>query len=90
MSSFLFDVLETDHAPHTLEDKTERYMSGIPGLASWPDFVSILERWVRHREVLHAVSFDNINKIYGLNIPKLNLPVQRGKHLNEYCLDAYS
>jgi dihydroorotase len=36
------DWIESDHAPHTLEDKRERHASGIPVLPFWPRLVEIL------------------------------------------------
>ena len=37
------DFIETDHAPHTLEEKTSgKYMSGFPGLPYYPHFIKFL------------------------------------------------
>ena len=36
------DWIETDHAPHTLRDKTESFASGIPGLPFYPRFIKLI------------------------------------------------
>jgi dihydroorotase len=36
------DWVESDHAPHTLADKRERFASGLPVLPFWPRFVAVL------------------------------------------------
>lgn len=36
------DWVESDHAPHTLADKRERFASGLPVLPFWPRFVAML------------------------------------------------
>jgi len=83
------DVLESDHAPHTLKDKLEKQMSGICNLASWPDFVEILKIRGVSQELLDRVAYENINSIFGTQIPKLNMLVQRGKDLGNYVFDPY-
>lgn len=66
------DVLETDHAPHTLEEKLKDHASGIPGLSFWPVFVKILKEKGVSEELLEKVAFENINEIFGMKIKKLN------------------
>jgi len=83
------DILETDHAPHTEEDKLVRYMSGIPNLASWPDFIEILKLRGISQRFLDKVAFENVNKIFGTKIKKLNLPIKKDKHLGEYAFEPY-
>lgn len=84
------DILETDHAPHTLEEKTQKHMSGIPNLASWPDFVSLLMKAGATQELLDNMAYHNVNKIFGTNIPRLNLPIKPSAHLGEYSFNAYA
>jgi dihydroorotase len=36
------DWVESDHAPHTLADKRQRFASGLPVLPFWPRFVALL------------------------------------------------
>lgn len=81
--------MESDHAPHTKEDKLEKQMSGIPNLASWPDFIEILKTRGVSQELLDRVAYENVNSIFGTQIPRLNMPVQRGKHLWDYAFDPY-
>lgn len=84
------DILESDHAPHTCEDKLRKYMSGIPGLASWPDFIGILKSKGISQEFLDKVAFENINEIFGTQIQRLDLPIEQGRHLGDYVFDAYA
>ena len=83
------DILESDHAPHSFEEKTKEYLSGIPNLASWPDFTELLIRKGVRQELLEQTAYKNINKIFQTQIPRLNLPMQKGKHLREYVFDPY-
>lgn len=83
------DTLATDHSPHTYEDKTVRHLSGMPGLASWPDFIDMLFERGAGQELIYDMAFNKINKIYGLNIQRLNLPVKKGLHLAEYVIDPF-
>lgn len=84
------DILESDHAPHSPEDKTERYMSGIPNLASWPDFLELLRQRGVSQERLDETAYSHVNEIFGTRIRRLYLPVKRGAHLDEYFFDPYS
>ena len=36
------------------------------------------------------MAFDNVNRIFGTKIPRLDLPVRQGAHLGEYAFDAYA
>lgn len=83
------DTLESDHAPHTMKDKLKKHMSGIPGLASWPDFITLLKSNGVSQEFLDKVAFENVNRIFGTQIKRLDLPVEQGKHLGDYVFDAY-
>lgn len=83
------DILETDHAPHTLEDKTKNFMSGIPSLASWPDFTKQLIQRGASQQLIDKMAFENVNSIFGTNIPRLNLPIKRGMHTKNYAFNAY-
>jgi dihydroorotase len=83
------DILESDHAPHTLDEKKQKYMSGIPGLASWPDFMKLLEERTANSGWLNRMTYHNVNRIFGTKIKRLNLPVLAGIHLGDYAFDAY-
>ncbi len=64
------DWIETDHAPHTLEDKFKRHMSGIPGLPWWPLFLEYL-RWNDFSEKrIEEITFDNVLNRFGFDIKK--------------------
>lgn len=65
------DWIETDHAPHTLEQKTENpWMSGVTGLASWPTFIEYLRR--------HDFSEDDIDRVTYRNIvERLSFDIER-------------
>jgi len=50
------DWIETDHAPHTLRDKTESFASGIPGLPFYPRFIRMISgrtNRARMEEITH-------------------------------------
>lgn len=84
------DTLATDHSPHTYEDKVKKYLSGMPGLASWPDFTEMLiERGVS-QNLIDEYAFNRVNQIYGLRIKRLNLPIRSGIHLKEYVIDPFA
>jgi len=82
-------ILESDHAPHTLQEKQEKCMSGIPCLASWPDVYDLLRERGMSEELLDNVAFNNINQIFGLNIQRYPGEVKHGAHLSEYAFDPY-
>ncbi len=84
------DSIATDHSPHTYDDKTQRYLSGMPGLASWPDFIGMLAEKGVSLNLIDYTAFERINQIYDLNITKLNLPVKQGVHLGEYVIDPFA
>jgi dihydroorotase-like cyclic amidohydrolase len=52
------DWVESDHAPHTLEDKRERFASGIPVLPFWPRFVEMLREQGMEPERLARVTHE--------------------------------
>ncbi len=84
------DWFETDHAPHTLEDKLERHASGIPGLHYYPHFIS----WVRgaaylSEDTIDDMTHNNIVKTFGIDIPNTKREPDYGL-LGEYETDPYS
>lgn len=82
------DILETDHAPHTLEEKLQQYMSGIPELASWPIFLKILKEKGVSKELIEKVAFENPNEIFGTKIQKINYPVK--SRVGEYSFEPFN
>ena len=82
------DWIETDHAPHTLQDKTERHASGIPGLPFYPRFVRLLaQRGMdgrRREELTHGA----ICRRFGISIPTSGRPADESL-AREYPFDAF-
>ncbi len=83
--------IETDHAPHTLEEKTgPPHMSGIPNLHKYPNFIRWLETQGFTKEEIKQLTYDNIADAFGLNdfleprkcVPQINLE-------SEYPFDPY-
>jgi len=84
----MIDTLETDHAPHTLEEKLKGDgMSGIPGLSSWPFFIDILKEKGVNGYLIKKVGFENVNKIFGTQIQRINFPFK--SHVGEYAFEPY-
>jgi len=81
------DVLESDHAPHSFEDKTRKHLSGIPNLASWPDFIEILKVRGASQELFDKVAFENINRIFGTSIKRIDRCLR--SHIKDYVFDPY-
>jgi len=79
LSEGKIDWIETDHAPHTLEEKTgvtlsktgkPIYMSGLPGLAAWPIFDLYLQHHGFSAEQIEKLTFSNIAERFGLNVTR--------------------
>ena len=84
------DWIETDHAPHTLQDKTKTFASGIPGIPYYPHFIKYLkEQKGFSQEKIEDVTHNNIVKAFGINIPnrKKNCNYQLERR---YEVDAFS
>lgn len=67
--------IETDHAPHLLVNKTGEafdddgkpiYMSGIPGLDSWPKVIERLKREGFDNVRIRELTRDNVLEVYGI------------------------
>jgi dihydroorotase len=81
--------IETDHAPHTLEEKLSKgYASGVPNLHKYPKFI----RWLRARgmgeEQIKDLTFNNINKIFGLGLKPRECSIEYDLE-KEYAYDPY-
>ncbi len=71
------DWIETDHAPHSLKEKDAHpFMSGIPGIASWPLFVEYLRKHEFTEKQIGDLTFNNAAK-------RFNLDIQRNKRPNK-------
>lgn len=82
------DVFESDHAPHTEAEKREKYMSGIPNLASWPDVIGILKRLGVHEGLINRMAFDRVNEIFGLKIQRTERQLK--SHVSEHVFNPYA
>ena len=82
------DILETDHAPHTYKGKTEKHLSGLPGLASWPDFLGLLKGRGASESLLEKMSHDNVNRIFGTNIQRKNFKIK--SRVGDYAFNPYA
>lgn len=82
------DALESDHAPHSYDEKfSGKYLSGIPWLPWWPEVIAELRKRGASEGLLDAMTHNNQNMIYGLNIPKMEF---RGKLIEGDDKDFYA
>lgn len=85
----LIDWLETDHAPHTLDDKLQPpYCSGIPGLPWWPLFDRWLEAQGFSEQQRADLTFNNAARRFGIDIKRKNMPT-KNDHRGEYAFNPY-
>ncbi len=61
------DWIETDHAPHTLTEKRKEYLSGIPVLQFYNNFINILYKHGVSRKRVEDLSFGNIISTFNLS-----------------------
>ncbi|MFH1500475.1 MAG: hypothetical protein ABIE22_00850 [archaeon] len=86
----MIDTLESDHAPHTLDEKVFSHMSGLPQFAAWPEIIMMLRGRGALQADLDKMTFYNVNKIYGTQIEaKLGLRGKIGKHVERYTFNPY-
>lgn len=82
------DCIETDHAPHSLEEKTNQpHMSGIPGIAWWPLFEEFLRHGGFSDIQIGNLTFSNTARIFGLDIQKTRREVKDRRA--DYPFDPY-
>lgn len=62
------DWIETDHAPHTRLDKTERHASGMPGLPFYPRFARMLSEKGISAQRIHELTHDAISRTFGITV----------------------
>jgi dihydroorotase len=62
------DWIETDHAPHTLEDKLRGFASGIPCLPFYPRFIGHLRELGITEQRLKSVTHDSICGAFGIEV----------------------
>jgi len=82
------DWIETDHAPHSLEEKTkDKFLSGIPGLAWWPLFEEYLRQNDFSYDQIEKLTFSNIINRFNLNITKTKRTLK--DHRDDYSFNPY-
>ena len=82
------DWIETDHAPHSLKEKSEDpFMSGIPGLP----WFGLFEEYLRRNEFpdsrIKQVLLEEMIKRFGIKFPKSK--AKRIDRTKDYPLNAY-
>jgi dihydroorotase len=82
------DWIETDHAPHTLDEKVSApFISGIPGLPWWNLYEEFLRTEGFPDKLIRDLTFNNASNRFGLNIVRRNILVNdRGK---DYPFNPY-
>ena len=72
-----FDIIGTDHAPHTLErKKNEKPASGVPALPFWPKGIDLLQKAGMKKETLDELTFHNANRIFRLGLEPKEVTVE--------------
>lgn len=90
LKSGKIDFIETDHAPHTLEDKLEKQMSGFPGIPFYPSFIKQLhELYDFSEKQIQELTHKNIESIFNIKIPLLNIKPNFNLE-KEYEFDVYT
>ena len=79
--------IETDHAPHTLEDKTKSCCSGVPGLAHWPLFIEYLRGQNFSDQEIEKITYENAVKRHKVETPNNKNPIKDRR--KEYAFDPY-
>ncbi|MCK5521058.1 MAG: hypothetical protein KAI81_08090, partial [Candidatus Marinimicrobia bacterium] len=82
------DWIETDHAPHTLENKRFKQASGIPGLPLWPHIPTLLKNEGLSNSIIENLTHNNIEKCFNFAIPRIN-STKNTNLFNEYPINAY-
>jgi dihydroorotase len=82
------DFLASDHAPHTLSEKTEGYASGIPGVAVMHRLRDRLSRERVDGALLERLFHRGAEEIYGVEIPH-NADVVRADAALDYEANPY-
>jgi len=80
----MIDWIETDHAPHTLEEKKKKFPSGIPGFPFYPHFIKLLREKGMPEQEIEDLTHNNIAKAFNIDIknekrePDYNLEKEYG------------
>lgn len=86
------NIIGTDHAPHPVERKdSNEPPSGIPALPFWPRGIELLRENAIDEMLLEDITFNNANKIFGLNIkPKYTDVIYNPDLWNAYGYNPFS
>lgn len=68
------DWIETDHAPHTREDKVQRGASGLPGFPYYPRFVAGLATAGLPAARIDEITHDAICRVFSIKIENRRRP----------------
>lgn len=83
------DWIETDHAPHTLNEKTEKpFSSGIPVLPFYPDFIKILKTMGFDGGKIERLTHNNIVDAFNVRI-RYDKKLPRYEIKGEYEFDPF-
>lgn len=83
------DYLESDHAPHTLQEKlSPPYMSGLPNIPSMPLCVDILRKEGFSEQRIREITFNNIVKIFKLSLQPRHCTPKKDL-FSEYAFNPY-
>jgi len=85
------DWVESDHAPHTPDEKETRFFSGIPVLHFYADFLNILKAMGASEELLKEITGGNVLRIFGLDAGLFPVnPEAYADHRGDYGFDPFS
>ena len=82
------DWVETDHAPHSLDEKTkDPFMSGIPGLSWWPMFAEYLRYNNFTEKRIEEVTFSAVRDRFGIDIEQSRREIKDRR--KDYSFNPY-
>lgn len=67
------NYLESDHAPHKLEEKIKDHLSGIPNLPSTPIILDEFRRRGFTEKRIEEITFNEISRLFGIILEKRGL-----------------
>ncbi len=83
------DWIETDHAPHTREDKTRGHASGMPILPFYPRFIRMLSEKGLTRQRISELTHGAICRTFGVTIGESGRAPEPGLE-KEYEYDPFT